>query len=826
MAVEEKIQMKRLVTLGGVVLLSTGIARGGQIDQDLEWILEQTPPDQVISTLVHLQDTVDLAAKTAQLNAQRATRKTRHEVVVRALQDKASVMLNHLAGLRAAGRIERSKAYWINNVVRVDAVPAEIVQIAQRDDVAHVYYNYPIERIKPTATGPVDGGGAALVVETGIVAIRAPEAWALGYTGEGTLVSTLDTGVDGNHPALASRWQGLDPAYAGHPEWAWFDPVTNTTFPQSFGSHGTHTMGTVCGGLPGEEVGVAPGARWIHAATIDRAGLMQTITDSLDAFEWVIDPDGNPGTSFDVPDVCSNSWGIATYHSGADPYNQPCNDGFWAHLDACEAAGIVIVFAAGNEGSSGLRRPSAVAAVNGNVPGWPIAGFSSLGPTYCTPGGFPAIKPDIAAPGVDVRSCSPGGGYYDSSGTSMSAPHICGVVALMRQANPDLGVEEIKQIIFDTAYDLGSAGEDNSYGWGMVDAYEAVQQALLTVNLTFEFPDGLPSVIDSGGGTTFRVIVSGAAAAPVPGTGLLHYSTGGDYTEIPMQETSPNEYEAIFPSFDCPATVSYYFSAEADSGDTYFNPASAPDASYSAPAWAGTVIAFQDQFETDLGWIVDSSPSLTAGAWERGVPAGTGDLGDPTEDADGSGQCYVTGLAEGSNVDDGRTTLTSPILDATDPDTTLGYWRWVSTVTDGFSSFDYMRVWVSDDGGANWSVLETVGPGGPDVEGGWIRKEFFVADLPNVTNSDQVQVRFVVADYDPPSNVEAGVDGVEVFKYVCEMPDCPADIDGDGEVGVVDFLALLAAWGPNPGHPADIDGDGEVGVVDFLALLAAWGPCP
>jgi hypothetical protein len=56
--------------------------------------------------------------------------------------------------------------------------------------------------------------------------------------------------------------------------------------------------------------------------------------------------------------------------------------------------------------------------------------------------------------------------------------------------------------------------------------------------------------------------------------------------------------------------------------------------------------------------------------------------------------------------------------------------------------------------------------------------------------------------------------------------ECPADLDGNGEVGGTDFLALLDAWGPNPGHPADLDGDGHVGVIDFLTLLAAWGPCP
>ena len=96
------------------------------------------------------------------------------------------------------------------------------------------------------------------------------------------LVATLDTGVDGNHPALASRWRGVaDPRYAGHPEWAFFDPVTGQTFPFDSGSHGTHTMGTVCGGAPGDEVGVAPGAQWIHAGVIDRVGISQTVADAI-----------------------------------------------------------------------------------------------------------------------------------------------------------------------------------------------------------------------------------------------------------------------------------------------------------------------------------------------------------------------------------------------------------------------------------------------------------------------------------------------------------------------------------------------------------------
>jgi subtilisin family serine protease len=827
--------MKRLATLGGVVMFAAGIAQAGDIDPGLGQVLDAAAADEVISTLVYLEDRVDLLSTTAQLDQQRATLQTRHEVVVRALQGKAAVtqvpLLDHLQRLQDARRIEQWRSFWVANVVRVDAVPAEIALIAQRNDVERVYLNYEIVPIEPVADRPDEGPMRAdRAPEPGLDAIRAPEAWALGITGQGVLVSTLDTGVDGNHPALASRWQGLDPAYLGHPEWAWFDPVTDTTFPQSFGSHGSHTMGSVCGGAPGDQVGVAPGAHWIHAAVIDRVSIPQTVADALLSFEWVIDPDENPGTNFDVPDTCSNSWGLADFHGYPD-----CDELFWSHLDACEAAGIVIIFAAGNEASGGLRRPAdratddyrtfAVAAVNGNVPSYPIASFSSRGPTFCTPGGFPAIKPDIAAPGVDVRSCAPGGGYYFSSGTSMAAPHINGVAALMRQVNPDLGVHEIKQIMYDTAFDLGDPGEDNSYGWGIVDAFAAVQAAQETVGLSFTYPEGLPAFIDSDGATTVPVIVSGAATAPVPGTGMLHYSTGGPFAEIPMEETAPNEYNAVFPSFDCPSDVSYYFSSETDEGGTDYDPADAPNETYAAPAWAGAVYVFQDPFEADQGWTVQNSPFLSSGAWERGVPAGGGDLGDPAADADGSGQCYVTGLGAGQDVDQGRTTLTSPDLDASDPESVLGYWRWFSNTTGVEPPDDTLRVWVSDDGGINWVNLETVGPEGAETNGGWYRKEFLVAGIAGITNSSQFRVRFTTKDEASPSTVEAGVDGVELFRYVCELVSCPADLDGNGTVNVNDFLELLAAWGPNAGHPADLDGNGIVNVNDFLELLAAWGPC-
>ncbi|RJP42868.1 MAG: hypothetical protein C4547_00145 [Phycisphaerales bacterium] len=480
----------KLSWLGSVALAAalSAAAHAGQIDEGLDRILTDAGDNAIVSTLVALSDAVDIDALDQRLERMMADRGLRHRIVVEELMNRAAMtqgpLVQHLIELEREGLIARFDVYWVTNMISVDATAPVIRQIAERDDVGVIYFNNPIELIEPV--GEIEENGAiASAPEPGIRIIGADRVWSeLGITGEGVVVATLDTGVDGNHPALARRWRGVaDDRYRNNPEWAWYDPVTNTRFPQAFGGHGTHTMGTVCGGFPGDEVGVAPGAQWIHCAVIDRVSIPRTVEDAIKSLQWLVDPDGNPNTDFDVAHVCSNSWGVTTGHG-----YPPCAQTFWAAIDGSEAAGTIQLWSAGNEGNSGLRRPAdrattdyntvAVAACDGNNPDCPIASFSSRGPTNCTPNGQPAIKPDIAAPGVNVRSSLPGGGYGNLSGTSMASPHVNGVVALMREANKDIDGDDIKQIIYDTATDKGTPGEDNSFGWGLINAYEAVVQVL------------------------------------------------------------------------------------------------------------------------------------------------------------------------------------------------------------------------------------------------------------------------------------------------------------------------------------------------------------
>ncbi|MBU8934252.1 MAG: S8 family peptidase [candidate division Zixibacteria bacterium] len=297
--------------------------------------------------------------------------------------------------------------------------------------------------------------------------LNVPSLWARGLTGTGRLVCSFDTGVDQVHPALAPKWRG------NHAELSatWFSKVSPDTNPTDKIGHGTHTMGIMVGSVDADSFGVAPDAEWISAGVIDQGrDLATTLSDIIEAFQWALDPDGDSTTTDDVPDVILNSWGIPK------GLFVPCDLTFATVISNVEAAGIVTIFAAGNEGPepASLRNPAdmalspltsfAVGAVDNNSQ---IAGFSSRGPSSCDEN---EIKPEVVAPGVSVRSSSKDGEYKVLSGTSMAAPFIAGLVALMRQHNPDATVTEIKNALIASAIDLGPAGEDNAYGHGLVDA--------------------------------------------------------------------------------------------------------------------------------------------------------------------------------------------------------------------------------------------------------------------------------------------------------------------------------------------------------------------
>jgi len=491
--VEDRHVFRHLALAFIVAIASMVGLQAAELAPGLESVLRQAPASEPFSVIVKLYNPRDIQALDRELHERQAPLAERHRVIIEALQANAAEtqgpVLDRLDLMRQEGRVEGYTAYWIENLIVVLGNNEAILELADDPAIESVGPNFRVELIEPAPRGPRRDHRDALDSHTTTRGQRATGATRvneeLGITGAGTLIAGVDTGVEGTHPALSSRWRGNTAPISQ----CWLDLIGSRPNPVDFNSHGTHTMGTMCGrAISGNDtitVGAAPDALWIATNPIDQGVSGGFTQDIFDAFEWLTDPDGNVLTLEDVPDVIQNSWGVTSWMVGTRCYSN------WnTVITNCEAAGPVIIWSAGNESSSGLRSPAifelnpyqifavgAVDATNDTIPPYPIASFSSLGPSSCEPDPT-AFKPDITAPGVDVFSSVPGGGYeqWGWSGTSMSGPHVAGVVALMRQACPDCDYITIKQALRNTAIDTGypPAGDDNSFGAGFLDAYEAV----------------------------------------------------------------------------------------------------------------------------------------------------------------------------------------------------------------------------------------------------------------------------------------------------------------------------------------------------------------
>ncbi|MDO8549312.1 MAG: S8 family serine peptidase, partial [Ignavibacteria bacterium] len=332
---------------------------------------------------------------------------------------------------------------------------------------------------------------------------------------------------------------------------AWFDPNTGSPTPTDCDGHGTHTMGTMTGWSPttGDTVGVAPDAEWIAAKTICSSPIT---SNCIAAFQWAMDPDGNPGTITDMPDVISNSW------FDSDVSNE-CSGIYKTTLDAVEAAGIAVIFSAGNNGpgASTITKPKNIntdevnvfctAAIDGasylGGNNNPIASFSSRGPSLCGGTGSLLIKPEVSAPGVNVRSSYGSGGYANISGTSMASPHIAGAIALLKQFAPNLTGKQIKLALYNTAKDLGTPGEDNTYGRGLIDVYAAFL-SLGTPDTTPPDPITDLSIMDP---TSNSLTINWTVPNDTSANGVTGYDIR--YSTSPINDTTAfnNATPVIFP---------------------------------------------------------------------------------------------------------------------------------------------------------------------------------------------------------------------------------------------------------------------------------------
>jgi len=308
--------------------------------------------------------------------------------------------------------------------------------------------------------------------------------------------------------------------------------------------------------------------------------------------------------------------------------------------------------------------------------------------------------------------------------------------------------------------------------------------------LGFDYPNGRPAFVNPEGGADVRVEVYGITEDPQQGTGIFHYNIGSGWLELPMSIVSPNIYDAVFPEIECETEIRYYFSAMTYDGSIVVDPSTAPIYTYSTYSAYSLIAEFEDDFETDHGWTVENSPYLSDGPWDRGIPAGNGERGDPPTDFDGSGQCYLTDNVYGnSDVDGGTTYLISPTFDLSEDAFLIEYAFWYTNYAGDNPYDDYFKVWLSADNGVSWELAQEFGP---ESESGWTVQKFAVDNY--ITPSDQVKVRFEAADLGGGSVVEAGVDAFRLVKISCD----PVDIsDNDNLVDIPADYELIGSY-PNP----------------------------
>ena len=382
----------------------------------------------------------------------------------------------------------------------------------------------------------------------------------------------------------------------------------------------------------------------------------------------------------------------------------------------------------------------------------------------------PVQGQDIRITGYGVDSSPPernqtqqthAGPYFDFSGTRLQYR------ADTQGGNSGSGVQDDSTGLVIGIHTHGGCNTDGTgANSGTAIHHPNLQNALANPRgvcagpmLLFSYPNGLPDAIPPSGGPGFIVEITAEPGIGIePGTETLHYDDGGGFVDVPLNDLGGGLYEASFPSLPCGSEVAFYVSAQADDGRTFTDPRGAPQNSYSALVAEGLDIAFEDDFESDLGWMVENV-DLQDGQWERGIPV-NGGRGDPPADYDGSGFCYITDNQSGnSDVDGGPTRLISPILDLTSAaDPQVRYARWF---TNDDNDADRLTVEISNNGGASWTLVESVGN-----SIGWIVQSFRVADF--VAPSDQVVVRFSATDNPNDSVTEAGIDAFEVFDILCD----------------------------------------------------------
>jgi hypothetical protein len=449
------------------------------------WVLDTLAHGEKAEFFVFLERQADLSAADS-LPSKRAKGRYVFETLSRVASETQGPLLETLSQ-----RGVEHRSFWVANMIWARGDSGLVRELASRREVTRIHANPSVAFDRPEMVPRARSASATAAIEVSIQHTGAPDVfWDAGIDGEGVVIAGADTGYQWDHEALRPHYRGVANGGVDH-NYNWHDAIhssvgscgSDSPEPCDDDSHGTHTMGTMVGDDGGaNRIGMAPGAKWIGCRNMDDG--VGTPATYSECFEWFIAPTNLAGGSPDpdrAPDVINNSWSCPPVEGCTDP------NMLRTVVENTRKAGIVVVVSAGNEGPgcqtvanpSGIYDASlTVGATNNNDL---ATEFSSRGPVAVD--GSNRLKPDIVAPGFQVRS-SVRGGYGQSNGTSMAGPHVAGLVALLisdaecLRGNP----KAIENHIFATAEPLtsdqscGVAGSEipnNVYGFGAIRAVRA-----------------------------------------------------------------------------------------------------------------------------------------------------------------------------------------------------------------------------------------------------------------------------------------------------------------------------------------------------------------
>ncbi|EQC35433.1 hypothetical protein SDRG_07143 [Saprolegnia diclina VS20] len=421
---------------------------------------------------------------------------------------------------------------WVANQFKVFSLTLCIAeQLSNLPHVRRLRYGYTMTI--GTTSSVMQTGSAN---SWGITAIGAPSAWALGHTGQGVLIGSIDSGVRATHEALSANFRG---------PYGWYDAVTESPTPVDENGHGTHTMGTIAGS---HGVGVAPGVTWMACRACSASECKEA--DLLTCMQFMLCPTDVKGENEDcskAPRVVNNSWGAGATDLGS----------YRAAVEAWRRAGIIPIFSNGNTGASGcasVQSPADydnVISVGNTDSTGALSQTSSRGPTKAG-----AMKPTLSAPGSAITSASNkgDGSYAVMSGTSMAAPHVTGAVALLLSQHPSWGYDEILKALTTSATTstlkpstpdtcgatVSTTFPNNHFGYGLLSltpSTPATTNATTTMPSTINATTSVPSPTAVNGSTAPSTIL------PLPSASSSHAasSTPPPVTTTPAPTVPPSE---------------------------------------------------------------------------------------------------------------------------------------------------------------------------------------------------------------------------------------------------------------------------------------------